>query len=393
MSSCWSFYLYLIILSRDIFWEKIIIRWVVITIESLLPDNCTVCNEGYTILRDERPELRCKGCSQGFHQPCLVNLGLVEGLNKLPGSLYWLCSTCGPNYRLMTTEGGTEPPPDSKRWKAVPVVVQRSGAGDVSPPPPPPPSPPPAPPSPPRTKCSLPCGHTRCHVSDDTSQQVVTESEVRTETEPGMACPLFLKGECEHGISGKRNGICKYFHGKLCQKFMKWGNKHEYGCKADPCPKIHPSVCPNSLNLLCEDKECKFKLHIRKSPGSTSQTNTHKAKDTPPNDRSPTHSFGRRIPWPRPQPSRTTPSPWLRPSMSPFLGGTSSPQIFQPVWSNPQVFYPQELESNHLQSQVLDIIRSHMIANLRVLTEAQTVRRGMGGWVGGGGANNPPFSF
>ena len=49
---------------------------VVIAIESLLPDNCTVCNEEYTIPREERPALRCKGCSQGFHQLCRVTLAL-----------------------------------------------------------------------------------------------------------------------------------------------------------------------------------------------------------------------------------------------------------------------------------------------------------------------------
>ena len=47
--------------------------------------------------------------------------------------------------------------------------------------------------------------------------------EVRDNEEVREDCHLFVKGECPHGISGKQNGICKYFHRKICQKFMKWG--------------------------------------------------------------------------------------------------------------------------------------------------------------------------
>ena len=39
-----------------------------IALEALLPDTCQVCKEIYTVEREDTPSLRCKGCSQGFHQ-------------------------------------------------------------------------------------------------------------------------------------------------------------------------------------------------------------------------------------------------------------------------------------------------------------------------------------
>ena len=75
-----------------------------------------VCNEEYSTARDETPSLRCKGCYQGFHQPCLEQLlGGQKELPKLPGAFYWLCGGCCPNYELMTTSSGGKPTSVRKR--------------------------------------------------------------------------------------------------------------------------------------------------------------------------------------------------------------------------------------------------------------------------------------
>ena len=87
-----------------------LIECVIIAIEVLLPDTCSVCSKEYSTSREESPSLRCKGCYQGFHQPCLEELlGGQKTLPKLPGSFYWLCAVCSPNYELMTTSGGCKP--------------------------------------------------------------------------------------------------------------------------------------------------------------------------------------------------------------------------------------------------------------------------------------------
>ena len=70
----------------------------IIAIEVLLPDLCSVCKSEYCVGREETPALRCKGCHQGFHQPCLEQLlGGQTSLPQLPGSVYWLCAICSPN--------------------------------------------------------------------------------------------------------------------------------------------------------------------------------------------------------------------------------------------------------------------------------------------------------
>ena len=113
-----------------------VIDSIIIAIDVLLPDTCSVCNSEYSVGREETPALRCKGCYQGFHQPCLEqSLGGQKSLPNLPGSLYWLCAACSPNYELMTTSGGSKPVAGRRRlsmiWKIllllpqVPVVTVR----------------------------------------------------------------------------------------------------------------------------------------------------------------------------------------------------------------------------------------------------------------------------
>ena len=261
-----------------------VIQCVIIAIEVLLPDTCSVCDLEYSIGREETPALRCKGCYQGFHQPCLEKmLGGLTILPKLPGSLYWLCSLCSPNYELMTTTGGSKPAASRKRLapahgldgepravpaagvedipaKKVPGPTIRSGLPYLWPGPTGSvsdendsadsaqsevPEPPPIPPPPPTVRSGLP------YLWAPVKESV-------------QVCDQYLKGECSHGISGKVNGVCDKTHPKRCAKYMKWGNKHENGCKLTSCDKVHPVLCDKSHDLKCLDLQCSFKLHTLK---------------------------------------------------------------------------------------------------------------------------------
>ena len=73
-----------------------------------------------------------------------------------------------------------------------------------------------------------------------------------------------MRNECPHGQSGKKDGQCKYSHRPRCNKYMKWGDKSVNGCKNVPCGKLHPLMCPRSLDLKCFEKTCDVKLHTRK---------------------------------------------------------------------------------------------------------------------------------
>ena len=258
-----------------------IVQAIILGIERLLPDKCGECSEIYVVKRDSVPGLECKGCGQGFHQPCLVKLtGGMSAFPTLPGSLHWLCGSCTPYFELSTKvgQGGRSKPtrrcnvpPSTSPAAATATDPQTSASPTAAPPPPPPqiraglpylwggmpaaaasdtadsatPSPPPPPP-PLTVKCGLPF----------LFQKKQSDAE--------LDCLPYMRGECQHGVSGKAGGGCDKQHRKRCAKFMKWGDRNKDGCNDGNCSKIHPLVCGKSLDLKCFDKACPYKLHILK---------------------------------------------------------------------------------------------------------------------------------
>ena len=234
-----------------------------IALEALLPDTCQVCKEIYCVEREDHLSLRCKGCSQGFHQACYDRLEVGPSLAELPGEFSWLCTVCAPLYQLKTVVGGsrgqerprlnrrdpTIPQPTSTHQPAVGGTVgdseggadhqaadtEESVVGAHTPPPPPPP----------------PGGLT--------DQGTIPVPEVS-----GQDCALFLSGECPHGISGKTGGTCPDKHPKWCMPYMRWGHKSERGCSGTTCGKCHPTLCPKSHDLRCLDRQCPWKLHTHR---------------------------------------------------------------------------------------------------------------------------------
>ena len=201
-----------------------------LAIERLLPDTCGECMEEYTVARDATPSLQCVGCLQGFHQDCLVALMGSDEVPKLPGKFMWLCSNCEPCYSLMTTMGPEGlSKPKSKR------VVDSSPPVSQEPP-----------------------------VTQSTSSGGGQETEEVTDTPTSeIDCPLLVIGECPHGLSGKKDGGCKFRHRQRCPKYMSWGDKHSKGCKDLQCPKVHPELCVRSLALECFDRNLSY-LNARK---------------------------------------------------------------------------------------------------------------------------------
>ena len=101
-----------------------VVQGIILGIERLLPDTCGSCSMEYVIDRETTPSLLCKGCNQGFHQPCLEKLldGKVN-FPLLPGSLWWLCDKCSPYYQLVTTvgQGGRSRPTRSRAVTCPPI--------------------------------------------------------------------------------------------------------------------------------------------------------------------------------------------------------------------------------------------------------------------------------
>ena len=212
---------------------------VMLGLERLLPDECGTCHSDYTVGReDPAPVLQCKGCLQGFHSPCLP-VGQAD-LAQLPGVLYWLCPRCKDCYVLKTEVGGGEGPqrPQERRrgkWaKPLPQAPPPAAVVLEEREPPPP-----------------------------GEEEVVMEGEASGQQQPD--CAAYLAGECAYGISGRRGeDYCPLLHRKRCSTFMKSGDRGEKGCKKNPCDKIHPTVCQQSLNLECLDRGCQARLHVQR---------------------------------------------------------------------------------------------------------------------------------
>ena len=214
-----------------------------IAIERLLPDSCGECQEEYTVTREETPSLQCAGCQQGFHQECLASLTGSETFPKFPGKLLWLCSGCEPCYSLMTTVGPDgNAKPNSKRTVETPAEPVTATAEPTAEP---------------------------TEATEDSAQPNPPPNPPHSERTPVVDCPLLLKNNCPHGLSGKKGGVCDFQHRQRCLKYMKWGDKHPKGCKLSQCPKLHPDLCVRSLALECYDKKCEARLHTKKCKRST----------------------------------------------------------------------------------------------------------------------------
>ena len=239
-----------------------------VAIERLLPDECGGCKIMYTVGRADKPTLQCAGCHQGIHEECLQEL-LGEGvatLSTLHGSLTWMCQTCTPSYRMMTVMGadGVQSRPVSRRQGSAPSAPTVSA---------------PAPTAAPVDEIAdrlaamhMSQGETaNTNFNPTVQEDPTTEQTVSGPHAQGQDCPLFYKGECPSGISGRRGGVCTAVHRKRCTQFLRWGSKGTKGCKGDTCSKLHPLVCPASLDLLCTKQGCDYKVHVSKCKRKTRQ--------------------------------------------------------------------------------------------------------------------------
>ena len=227
-----------------------------IALEALLPDTCQVCKEMYSVEREDSPSLRCKGCSQGFHQACYDRLELGPSLAELPGEFSWMCSVCAPLYQLTTVVGGSKgqerPRLSSRCPTSLPASADpqpaHSDSGEVG-----------TAGGEQADEAEVPATHV-----PEAPPLPAAPAEQSTAETAGQVCALYLSGECPFGISGRTGGTCPDRHPKRCMPYMRWGNRSERGCSGTTCGKAHPTLCPKSQDLRCLDRICPWKLHTHR---------------------------------------------------------------------------------------------------------------------------------
>ena len=283
------------------------VRLLVSRITNLMPTVCNSCSEKYTIVITDASLLPCKSCGKEPHRSCLARQLATDEESLTKDSVYnlinpfhrqdihYICPTCSDQFIPSSTTGMTkkaaklaetqifETLVDSPLTTTVEIGFQISDSS-----------------------CLLQENLETIHCSqvassskidqpskaDQLSKAKSTEakySKANTEvtdkgkskmkklTPPGNTnrqkdappenpdhqkkkalCKYFRMGTCTHGISGKRDGECKFDHPKLCPKLMRDGTHKKHGCTlGKKCDFFHPKICSTSLTKrYCYDMEC-----------------------------------------------------------------------------------------------------------------------------------------
>ena len=236
-------------------------------LQNLLPDNCDFCKELYTVDKNDVSLLACAKCGQEAHRKCILSkFNLEESdidesssnrINKLMNPfeldcIVYLCGACKAGFIPKVAPG------------------KKSKANDVF-----------------RPSCStnnsfVPLSTEIPYSESGTIKEHVLSVE-REMVKSNEVCPHLLRGNCQHGISGK---LCKYIHKPLCKKHMKFGS-----CNQQDCNKLHPKLCPKSLTERgCTNKSCSFRYHaakrrVVKSTAGKGQPNKYDNRSKSPQSR------------------------------------------------------------------------------------------------------------
>ena len=266
-----------------------VVNKLIIRIQALFPDPCSICKNEYVIRRTDAPLLECIRCSQGIHPRCLAaKLGVAEvdlenmtaddvqkTLNPY-GLLIYLCGTCHEEYAY---DSGPRPAPilpQRLSQVAADTAAEDSEDGART------------------TRHNAAASNTnnttsdarRQDQTDSTDNEADDETDEDTESEeesarpdpkkkkrtPGKAkatCSFYQKGTCRYGISGTK---CPFSHPQLCRKLMTFGNSGRRGCKkGKECKNLHPKMCPSSLSSReCMNDSC-TSYHVKGTRRSNSK--------------------------------------------------------------------------------------------------------------------------
>ena len=233
-------------------------------IQNLLPEECGVCKETYTVGKNDPSLLACSICGQEVHHQCYKSLfvpnndgvSFVTLLKAMPG-FHHLCPSCEdyviPDEGIIKTtqapQCSVQLPQQQVQEKEQPF--EKLEAKENAPMEPPPLS---------------------NKGNESTPNSLTRENEhleEKEEAENNQICRHYKNNSCKFGISGKG---CPYVHPKRCSKLMNHGTRAEKGCnKGKKCKDFHPKMCPLSISKSeCFDLSCSL-CHVKGTKRRPSQ--------------------------------------------------------------------------------------------------------------------------
>lgn len=213
-----------------------IITEIILRIESLLMDLCSICGEYYHIELNDKPAFRCITCQQGCHQPCLEPMvAVLDGVSEeLKNSFHFFCTKCLSNYSHVK-------PPAVKINTPIKQSTQTAAeetSGEVD---------------------EVDNDHHESIHGDDSEQPVLPPV-----TPP--VCKKYRRRECPHGASGKTlvdGKPCAFSHPRRCRRYQHNGTHPKFGCTNKNCKYLHPELCKFSVrNRVCLNLDCRF-THLK----------------------------------------------------------------------------------------------------------------------------------
>ena len=222
-------------------------------VEKLVGIECMKCSVTYKPYDPSNvTDISCVYCQRPAHSGC-YNISQFD----FEIGVVFACKRCMPpappsvdKPSCKDEQYTDEPPPDKDVLK---IVDNSENSSKLSPPPKQPTQPPE------KEKTSPPKSE---------EQKSEPNKKKGSNTDESTFCPLLLKFECPHGISGKK---CKFFHPTRCFKYQTYGPQ---ACQKQDCKYYHPKFCRNSLEIkACYEPQCSG-LHL---PG-TKRKNKPQAK-------------------------------------------------------------------------------------------------------------------
>ena len=196
---------------------------------------CLKCTDDFTpYSSDNSPsEVRCCRCKRPGHRGCYTDTHVDEEIGVV-----FLCGECLSSWSQPSSQQTEQTPPVTEQNDVISnnitSVINETTANDLN--------------------------------TNTEDKEIKTPiNEVYDRSIP--VCPLLLKQECPHGITGLTDGKCQHYHPTWCKRFMRngtGGKDRRRGCnRGDSCRYFHTQLCQNGLvSNLCLNNECKL-IHIR----------------------------------------------------------------------------------------------------------------------------------
>ena len=212
-----------------------IITEIILRIESLLMDLCSICGEYYNITLKDEPAFKCVTCQQGCHQPCLEQMVTIlkDVSEEIKNSFHFFCAKCLSSYSHVKPPAAKINSP-AKQATHIVILPKPADEDDID------------------------------VIDDDESKD--TDDDVTEPQVSQQVCRKYRRRECPHGASGKTlvdGKPCNFLHPRRCRRYAHNGTHPKYGCTKSNCELLHPVLCRYSVrNRVCLNLDCPF-THLK----------------------------------------------------------------------------------------------------------------------------------